>query len=144
MDFSLRGKRILIKDTPLRYGGEEAEIVGVDGYKYFVVLINNLDKPVIVLMPNQIEKNSVRIRINEITRWEEDFSLIHGDASRVGYRAVESRLEEERVQKIDEGKAECLPFVHLAKNIEDALDKYNNTHCKHDYLKAVECDWEEA
>ena len=79
-------------------------------------------------------------RIDNITGWEEDESLMHGDASREGWRAVQRLLEEERVKKIDNNEAEGLPFVCKAKSEEEALEKYNAKYCALDYLKATECE----
>ena len=64
-------------------------------------------------------------RIDNITEWEEDEPLMHGDASREGWRAVQKLLEDEKVKKIDNGKAEGLPFVCEAENEKEALEKYN-------------------
>lgn len=83
-------------------------------------------------------------RINAITEWTEDESMMHGDASHEGWRAVQSLLEEERVKKIDNNEAEGLPFVCKAKSEEEALEKYNAKHCELDYLKAIECECDEV
>ena len=67
---------------------------------------------------------------------------MHGDASREGWRDVQKLLEDEKVKKIDNGKAEGLPFVCEAENEEEALEKYNAEYCALDYLKATECEGE--
>ena len=84
----------------------------------------------------------MKIKITDIIEWTEDIALTAGDASHNGNRAVQHLLEEERMQKIDNNKALGLPFICDAENEDDALEKYNNAHCKYDYLKAIECDWE--
>ena len=86
----------------------------------------------------------MKIKITEITDWEEDSNMMSGDASHEGWRAVESLLEEERVKKIDNGEADGLPFICEAEDEEEALEKYNNANCEYDYLKASGCDWEEV
>lgn len=86
----------------------------------------------------------MKIKITEITDWEEDNYMMDGDASHEGNRAVQRRLEEERVEKIDNGNSKGLPFVCEAENEEDALEKYNEQFCEYDYLKASECEWEEV
>ncbi len=86
----------------------------------------------------------MKIKITEITDWEEDNCMIAGDASHEGDRAVQRLLEEERTNKIDNGNAEGLPFVCEAENEDDALEKYNAEFCEYDYLKAAACDWEEV
>ena len=83
-----------------------------------------------------------KFTITEITEWIEDDHVMAGDASHEGRRAVQRLLEEERVRKLDEGKAEGLPYECEAEDIEDALDQYNEEHCRYDYLKAAECDYE--
>ena len=86
----------------------------------------------------------MKIRINEITDWEEDTWLAAGDASHNGDRAIQRLLEAEKVEKIDNGKAKGLPFVCDAEDADDALQQYNDANCEYDYLKAAECDWEEV
>jgi len=86
----------------------------------------------------------MKIKIIAITEWWEDHQQILGDASHEGDREVESLVEEEKVKKIDENKADGLPFVCEAEDVEDALQQYNDTVCEYDYLKAIECDWEEV
>lgn len=81
--------------------------------------------------------------ITEITEWEEDSHMMDGDASHIGWRAVQKLLEEERVRKIDEGIAVGLPFRCEADSIEEALECYNDTHCEYEYLQATECEYEE-
>ena len=83
-------------------------------------------------------------RINEITDWEEDSALMAGDASHEGDRAVQRRLEEERVRKIDNNEWNCIPCVCKANTEEEAIEQYNATYCKYDYLKATEADCEEV
>lgn len=79
-------------------------------------------------------------RIDNITEWEEDESLMHGDASHEGWRAVQRLLEDEKVKKIDKEEAKGLPFVCEAESEEEALEKYNAKYCDLDYLKATECE----
>ena len=86
----------------------------------------------------------MKIKIVEITRWEEDTWLAAGDASHNGDREVDRLIEAEKVEKMDNGNARGLPFVCDAENVEDAIQQYNDTYCEYDYLKAVECDWEEV
>ena len=86
----------------------------------------------------------MKIKITDITDWEEDSYMIAGDASHEGDRAVQRLLEGERVKKIDNGEAEGLQFVCEAEDIDEALQKYNDAYCEYDYLKAAECDWAEV
>ena len=86
----------------------------------------------------------MKIKITKITEWRENWELMGGNASHIGDRAVQKRLESERVEKIDNGKANGLPFVCEAKDWSDALEKYNETHCKGDYLTAEDCECEEV
>ena len=84
------------------------------------------------------------IKITGITKWDEDYCMIVGDASREGVRNVQTVLESERVDKLDHGVASGLPFVCEAADEGEALDLYNDTYCYYDYLKASECEWEMA
>lgn len=84
-----------------------------------------------------------KFTIVEVTDWEEDSILISADASHEGYRAVQSLLEEERVQKIDKGKQKGVPFTCDAETEEDAIEKYNASICEFDYLKAAACEFAE-
>lgn len=93
--------------------------------------------------PKEDKPRRKKFTINEITDWEEDSWLIDGDASHEGSRAVERLVEQEKREKIDEGKATGLPFTCEAEDIDEALEKYNEEHCEYDYLKAVECDYDE-
>ena len=79
--------------------------------------------------------------ITEITEWEEDSAMIAGDASHEGDRRVQTLLESERVNKIDNGVAMGLPFACKAENVDDAIEQYNDAHCRYDYLKAVEAEF---
>jgi hypothetical protein len=86
----------------------------------------------------------MKIKITDITDWEEDTQMMDGDASHEGDRAVQRLLEEERVKKIDEGEWDGLPFVCDAEDIEEAIEKYNDAYCEYNYIKATDCDWEEV
>ena len=86
----------------------------------------------------------MKIKITNITKWEEDHHLIAGDASHNGDRAVQHLVEAERVSKIDNGNAPSLPFICEAEDEYEALEKYNAECCLYDYFIAVECDWEEV
>ena len=83
-------------------------------------------------------------RISEITDWEEDTQMMHGDASHEGWRDVQQLLEEERVKKIDNNGWEGLPFFCEAEDEEEAIDKYNAKFCECEYIKAIEADCEEV
>lgn len=84
-----------------------------------------------------------KYKITAVIEWSEDSTLIDGDASHEGYRAVQRLLEAERVQKIDNGEADGLPFVCEAGSEESAIDKYNEAYCEYDYLKAAQCEFED-
>ena len=83
-------------------------------------------------------------RINEITDWEEDSSMMAGDASHEGDRAVQRLLEAERVKKIDNNEWEGLPFICEAENEIEALEKYTTKFYEFEYIKPVEADCEEV
>lgn len=83
-------------------------------------------------------------RINEITDWEEDSSMIAGDASHEGDRAVQRLLEAERVKKIDNNEWRGLPFICEADNEIEALEKYTAKFYEFEYIKPVEADCEEV
>ena len=85
----------------------------------------------------------MKLKIIEVIYWQEDTVLMDGDASHEGYRAIQQLLEQERVEKIDEGKAKGLPFICEADSIDEAVELYNNKYYELDYLKAGEVDWEE-
>ena len=78
-----------------------------------------------------------------VTDWEEDSILISADTSHDGYRAVQSVLEGEWVQKIDKGMQKGVPFTCDAETEEDAIEKYNASLCEFDYLKAAACEFAE-
>lgn len=86
----------------------------------------------------------MKYTIIEVTDWVEDDALMAGDASHEGDRAVQSLLEEERVRKIDHGKADGLPFTCEAESEEEAIDKYNEQICDGDYLKAEAVEFGDA
>ena len=84
-----------------------------------------------------------KFTIVEVTDWEEDSILMDGDASHEGYRSVQSLLEEERESKIDKGEQKGLPFTCEAENEDEAIEKYNQSVCEFDYLKAVAVEFAE-
>ena len=84
----------------------------------------------------------MKIKIIEITKWEEDTRLIAGDASHTGDREVDKLVESEKIEKIDNGIAQGLPFICDADDVDSALEQYNHSICEYDYLKAAECDYE--
>ena len=86
----------------------------------------------------------MKVKITSIVNWAEDTALIAGDASHNGNDAVRSLLEDERTKKMRDGSAVGLPFICEALSIDDAVEQYNNAFCEFDYLKASECEWENA
>lgn len=49
------GDKVSIVDTDIRYGGDKGEVVRKDGFRYVVRLTSRLDKPEVLLQPNQLK-----------------------------------------------------------------------------------------
>ena len=98
----------------------------------------------------------MKVTITEITEWNEDSSLVAGDASHEGDAAVMRLLVEEREAKVysedwrQKAQGAMLPFEFNARAeteedaVAEALDAFSTTHCEFDYLKPLECEYEVA
>jgi len=86
----------------------------------------------------------MRYKIIEISSWVEDLHMEDGDACHMSEGDLMRRKLHEYEEKIENGKWPGLPFVCNAKNEEEAIEKYNAAHCKHDYYLADDVvmeDW---
>ena len=80
-------------------------------------------------------------KIVEINDWEEDVTEEMADSGHISDGDIMRLKLEEYEKKVEKGEWPGLPFVCEAESEEEAVDKYNATHCEYDYYKATEAEF---
>ena len=82
-----------------------------------------------------------KFTIVEITDWEKDFQMMNGDSSHMPESDILSKCAEEYESKVENNEWPGLPFSCEAASEDEALDKYNETVCPYDYIRAIDADF---
>lgn len=80
--------------------------------------------------------------IVEITDWEKDDHMMTGDMCHMPEADVYRFYADEYEKKIENGNWPNLPFTCEAESEDDALDKYNETCGRFDYIRAIDAEFE--
>ena len=84
-----------------------------------------------------------KFTITEISEWELDSRTEQGYYGHVSCGDIMRQKLDEYEQKVERGEWPGLPFACMAYSKEEAIGKYNDTHCNGDYYKAVDAEFEE-
>lgn len=84
-----------------------------------------------------------KFTIVEITDWEKDSHMMAGDSCHMPESDILLRYANEYKEKVEEGKWPNLPFTCEAEDEDEALDKYNETCGRFDYIRAIDAEFEE-
>ena len=84
-----------------------------------------------------------KFTITEISEWELDTRTEQEYYGHVSCGDMMRQKLDEYEQKVELGEWPGLPFSCMASSKEEAIDKYNDTHCDGDYYKAVDAEFEE-
>ena len=85
-----------------------------------------------------------KFKIIAINDWYEDHHMEEGDACHMTEGDVMRHRLSEYEEKIEGGKWPGLPFECMAKDEDEAVQKYNDAHCDYDYYKATEAEFEDV
>lgn len=91
----------------------------------------------------RITMDMKKFTITEISEWELDTRTEQGYYGHVSYGDMMRQKLSEYEQKVELGEWPGLPFSCMAYSKEEAIGKYNDTHCDGDYYKAVDAEFEE-
>ena len=84
-----------------------------------------------------------KFTIVEITDWEKDSHMMAGDSCHIPESDILLHYANEYKTKVEEGKWPNLPFTCEAEDEDEALDKYNETCGRFDYIRAIDAEFEE-